>query len=97
MAKKGDRLEVLPPEPVDDERTPLLHESNGAPPEHDHDLEARAEQEQREHDAGTTPVAEEPSTKKLVLTMSSLWLSTFFAALGVNVYPFIDLTKLTFS
>ena len=83
MAKGNGKLEVLPPQPVAaDERSPLLGDASEQHPVHDDDLEAQAEQEQREHDAGTVPLAEEPSTKKLVLTMSSLWVSTFFAALG---------------
>ena len=61
MSKKDDHLKVLPPQPVSDERTPLLAESNGQPREQDDNLEAQAQQEQREHDAGTTPIAEEPN------------------------------------
>lgn len=81
MAKKTGSLEVLSPQPVNDERTPLLGESGG-----DGDgLEAQAEQEQREHAVGATPVADEPSTRKLLLTMWSLWVSTFFAALDATV------------
>ena len=78
-------LTVMEPEPVVDERSPLLRRySNGqAHDEQDtEDLEALARQERREHDVGCVPVADEPSTRKLVLTMGSMWLSTFFAALG---------------
>ena len=82
MARADDKLKVLAPQPVADERSPLLGEESEQPSGYDDELEAQAEQEQREHDAGATPIAEEPSTKKLVLTMGSLWLSTFFAALG---------------
>lgn len=81
MAKKDD-LEVLPPLPVADERSPLLGERSDQPPNDDAGLEAQAEQELREHEVGATPIADEPSTKKLVVTMASLWVSTFFAALG---------------
>lgn len=80
-------LQVVEPEPVD-ERSPLLHRhSNGeACEEQDTEaLEAQARQERREHDAGVVPVADEPSTRKLVLTMGSLWLGTFFAALGMCI------------
>lgn len=89
MARTEDGLKVVAPhpvedneqtKPVDDERTPLLGRRGGA--EVDGALEAQAEQEQREHDAGATPIAEEPSTGKLVTTMSCLWLVTFFAAMG---------------
>lgn len=78
--KKKDSLNVVPPEPVD-ERSPLLDNANGHPTEQE-TLDAQAEQEIREHEAGTVPLAEEPSTKKLLLTMGSLWVTTFFAALG---------------
>ena len=85
MAKKDD-MKVLAPQPIaTDERSPLLGERSDQPPPYSNDdagLEAQAEQEQREYDAGATVVADEPSTKKLVVTMASLWVSTFFAALG---------------
>ena len=83
MAKKDD-IKVLAPEPIASERSPLLGErSDQIPYQNDEaGLEAQAEQEQREYDAGATVVADEPSTKKLVVTMASLWVSTFFAALG---------------
>lgn len=80
-------LQVVEPEPVD-ERSPLLHRhSNGeACEEQDTEaLEAQARQERREYDAGAVPVADELSTRKLVLTMGSLWLGTFFAALGMYI------------
>ena len=88
MAKTNDDgLKVMAPEPVTaDERSPLLSQAGGQRPEDGDALEAQAEQEQREYDAGAVPIADEPSTKKLLLTMSSLWLSTFFAALG-NTSP----------
>jgi hypothetical protein len=78
-------LTVVEPLPVD-ERSPLLHRhSNGEACEEQDDeaLEAQARQERREHDVGVVPIADEPSTRKLVLTMGSMWLSTFFAALGM--------------
>lgn len=90
MSKKRDSLQVMSPQPESDERTPLLgDQQNGSAPEDDennqNDLEAQAEQEQREHDVGAQPLAEEPSTKKLVITMGSLWMSTFFAALDATI------------
>ena len=83
MARKESGLKVVEPQPISDERTPLLDEQNGQPRE-ESELEAQAEQEQREYDANSVPIADEPSTRKLVMTMSSLWLSTFFAALGTT-------------
>ncbi|QIX02314.1 hypothetical protein AMS68_007831 [Peltaster fructicola] len=70
-------LQEVPPEPVD-ENTPLLRGDEDA-------LEAQAQQERREHDVNSVPIADEPSTLTLLLTMSSLWLSTFFAALDTTV------------
>jgi len=87
-------LNPLEPEPID-ERSPLLGEhingngnGNGnVGEEQDADadaLEAQAEQERREYEVGATVVAEEPSTRKLLVTMGALWLGTFFAALGMS-------------
>ena len=94
MAKKGSGMKVLPPEPVADERTHLLGESNEQFPANDYGLEAQAEQELREYDVGATPIAEEPSTRKLVFTMGSLWLSTFFCCNGyadhITSLPYMD-------
>ncbi|KXL46306.1 hypothetical protein M433DRAFT_144085 [Acidomyces richmondensis BFW] len=69
-----------------DECTPLLAngDSPGASAE-ESGLEAQAERERREYDARATPIADEPSTGRLVATMSSLWFSTFFAALDATV------------
>jgi len=89
MPRKEPPLQVIDPLPVDDEQTPLLaqHDATTAKP---HDvspegsaLEAQASQELREHEAGSVPVADEPTTGKLLMTMGSLWLSTIFAALGM--------------
>lgn len=32
-------------------------------------------------------LAEEPSTSKLIITMGSIWVSVFFAALGMPCHP----------
>jgi MFS family permease len=90
MPKTKDGLKVLPPQPVDngaDERTTLLsdQQQNGGHAETNGSLEAQAEQEQREHDAGATPVVEEPSATRLLLTMGTLWMGTFFAALDSTI------------
>ena len=80
MARTEDGLKIVQPVPVDDERTPLLEDHPGA----HNSLEAQADQEIREHDAGTTPVADEPTTGKLLATMVPLWMVTFFAAMGMH-------------
>ncbi|KAK3049953.1 hypothetical protein LTR09_008873 [Extremus antarcticus] len=86
MAKRNDSLKVLAPEPVDaDEHSPLLGRTDGQQRDGEDTLEAQAEQEQREHDVGAVPIADEPSTRKLLLTMSSLWVCTFFAALDATI------------
>ncbi|KAK4957927.1 hypothetical protein LTR10_004350 [Elasticomyces elasticus] len=97
MARKEDDLQVIDPLPLSDEQTPLLSKQNGSSPHRRNSivpaeadplgdqLEAQASQEQREHDAGTVPVADEPTTGKLLMTMGSLWLSTVFAALDSTI------------
>nr|POF17805.1 multidrug resistance protein fnx1 [Quercus suber] len=83
MARTDDGLKVLPPQPEADERSPLLGNSNDE--SQDASVEAQAEQEQREHDANAVPLAEEPSTAKLLVIMSSMWMGTFLAALDATV------------
>jgi len=87
MSQKRSSMQVLPPEPESDERSPLLthDQQHGSSDDQDDELEAQAEQEQREHDVNNAPLADEPSTKELLLTMGSLWLSTFFAALDATI------------
>ncbi|KXS99700.1 hypothetical protein AC578_9904 [Pseudocercospora eumusae] len=85
---RKDRLQTLDPEPID-ERSPLLLQ-NGQPASGDgaaneNSLEAQAQREVREYDAGHVPLAEEPSTLKLLRTMGSLWIVSFFAALDTTV------------
>lgn len=85
-AERGSKdLTPVEPVPEADERSPLLAGGSRAQEEQDDTeaLEARARQERREYDANTVPVADEPRTKRLVLTMGSMWMSTFFAALGM--------------
>ncbi|KAK6442317.1 hypothetical protein LTR95_001449 [Oleoguttula sp. CCFEE 5521] len=81
--KRG--LQEVAPLPIADERTPLLADGEGAEDQDEEALEARAAQERREYETNAVPIADEPSTKKLVLTMSSLWFSTFFAALDATI------------
>jgi hypothetical protein len=58
------------------ERTPLVRdeEQNGSPVEDGGQDGAQQ--------ADDVPLAEEPSTKKLLAIMGALWLGSFFAALG---------------
>lgn len=82
MSNRKDVLRELPPEPLD-EQSPLLG-ANGRANEQD-SLEAQAEQEVREYNEGAVPLAEEPSTLKLLSIMGSLWVTTFFAALDTTI------------
>ncbi|KAK1037428.1 hypothetical protein LTR33_016224 [Friedmanniomyces endolithicus] len=95
MPRKEPPLEVIDPLPIDDEQTPLLAQHDATTAKH-HDvspedgtveeqLEAQASQELREHEAGSVPVADKPTTGKLLMTMGSLWLSTIFAALDSTI------------
>lgn len=87
---KRQSLQSLPPEPID-ETTSLLHpnqdgqNTGSLPAENLSELEAQAEQERREYETGHVPLAAEPSTRKLLATMSSLWVVTFFAALDTTI------------
>ncbi len=88
-------------EAIADEQTPLLsngHANGAVSPKHyrresvpaeaaslDAQLEALAERERREYSANATPIADEPSTGRVLMTMSALWLSTIFAALDSTI------------
>jgi hypothetical protein len=65
------------------ERTPLLRdeEQNGSPVE-----DGGQDGTQQADDV---PLAEEPSTKKLLATMGAMWLGSFFAALGKSSIFFV--------
>lgn len=60
------------------ERSPLLQdeEQNGRP--------AQNGNHGASQDNTDTPLAEEPSTRKLLGIMSAMWLGSFFAALGMK-------------
>ncbi|CAK4032561.1 Multidrug resistance fnx1 [Lecanosticta acicola] len=85
MARKKDPLQELPPEPVVDERSPLLANGSGNDNDQETLLTHQAEQERREYESGTVPLASEPTFQTLLATMSSLWVTTFFAALDTSV------------
>ena len=85
MTTTRAHLTVLTPEPIDDERTALLNASDEGERDDVAGLEAQARREQREIQDHDIPIADEPSTKMLLVTMSGLWLSTFFAALDATV------------
>lgn len=72
MARNEDGLRVVTPEPVDEEQRPLLD------PEHPEEGHGTIE---RPHGADI-PIAEEPSTWRLLTIVGSMWLGSFFAALG---------------
>lgn len=76
MPETEDGLTVLPPSPLEDEQRPLLDTASGQP-------NHGTIQETPEGLEGNVPIADEPSTKKIVLIMGCLWLGSFFAALGM--------------
>lgn len=68
-----------------DEQSPLL--SNGKTQAQDSGtIEHGADRSEDGSSDGETdvPIAEEPSTAKLVLVLSSIWLGCFLAALGIG-------------
>ncbi|KAI7191581.1 putative major facilitator superfamily transporter [Hortaea werneckii] len=87
--KVNGNLTYVEPQPINttNERTPLLnHDQNGTTAsDQPTSLESQAAQEQREHDAGTVPLADEPPLSRLLATMSCLWLATFFAAMDSTI------------
>lgn len=78
MPRTEDGLAVLPPSPVEDEQRPLLDTASGQP-------NHGTMQEEQMADGGESnvPIAEEPSTKKIILIIGSMWIGSFFAALGM--------------
>lgn len=78
MARTEDGLRVLPPSPVHEEEQPLL---NNADSQADHGTIERGPDGAQE---SNVPIPEEPSTKRIVLIIGSMWLGSFFAALGAS-------------
>lgn len=68
------------------ERTPLLDEENRLTNGHDIESESETNTAKPTDGADEVVLAEDPDTKKLILTMSAIWLGVFFAALGQ--FPF---------
>ena len=64
------------------EHSPLLGQQNGSANGHAVDPEDQSNAIVQTDGADEVILAEEPSTKKLVLTMVAIWLGVFFAALG---------------
>jgi len=58
------------------ERSPLLTEVEPIPESNGSESQPRAEE------SYDTPLVEEPSTKRLVLTLGSIWVGVFLSALG---------------
>ena len=75
----------MSPPPEDEqpsEHSPLLGKSNGSANGHIVDPEDQSNANPQTDGADEVVLAEEPSTRKLVLTMVAIWLGVFFAALG---------------
>lgn len=69
------------------ERSPLLGQQNGPANGHVVDPEDQSNTNVQTDGADEVVLAEEPSTRKLVLTMVAIWLGVFFAALGKPISP----------
>ena len=66
------------------ERSPLLGRENGSPDGHIVDSEYQQANAQSDG-ADDTVLAEEPSTTKLVITLSAMWIGCYFAALDTSI------------
>ncbi|KAK4984827.1 hypothetical protein LTR66_000438 [Elasticomyces elasticus] len=85
MSRTKSGLNVLPPTPVDEhEAQPLLADNNGQPRDNG-TIEREAEQISEGDAVGNVPLAKEPSTGKILLTLGTLWCSVFFAALDSTI------------
>lgn len=71
MARKKEGLKVLSPTPMGEQETDALLGAQNDQARDNGTIEAQAEQERREYEANSVPIADEPSTKKLVVTMGS--------------------------
>lgn len=74
-------LTAVAPEPVDDEQRPLLDEQH---PDHGTISQEQAAWENGEAQENGVPIAEEPSTGRILLVMLPLFLCAFLAAMGKN-------------
>ena len=63
------------------ERSPLLSKPNGDTNGH---VAANSDQDSPSLSVDGVVLAEEPSTAKLALTMGTIWVGVFFAALGTE-------------
>ena len=72
------------PEASNDEQSPLLGGDNSKKVDNG-TIESGSDQDDSLDDNGDAPVSEEPSTKKLIAVMSSIWLGSFLAALDTTV------------
>lgn len=76
---------MLPPSPVEEEQRPLLDPNH---PEEGHGTIARESRdggeggEYGEDGEADVPIAEEPTTWKLITIIGAVWIGSFFAALG---------------
>jgi hypothetical protein len=72
--------------PAEEQRTPVVPNERTAllQPHDDEDLEGRAPNGSQQRDDDTdTPIAEEPSTRKLIILMGSIWVGVFCNAIGM--------------
>ncbi|MCJ1241553.1 hypothetical protein MMC14_009558 [Varicellaria rhodocarpa] len=72
------------PEASNDEQSPLLGGDNSKSVDNG-TIERGSEQSDSPDNDGETPISEEPSTKKLIAVMSSIWFGSFLAALDTTI------------
>lgn len=76
MAAEQDNIRVLPPSPIDEQR-PLLGDNDQ---QADHGTIDRDVAGQEEEGDGEVP--DEPTTAKITIIMWSMWVGSFWAAMG---------------
>ena len=79
-----DGLRVLPPSPIEDEQRPLL---DNADTQANHGAIDRDSAGQEE-DGEDVPIAEEPTTARVMVIMVCMWMGSFWAAMGGFVLYF---------
>lgn len=75
------------------ERTPLLHEVPPEPLPED----SQQDVERNEVDHVDTPLAQDLSTGKLILTLGSIWVGVFLNALGTLELPVVSISNANFA
>jgi hypothetical protein len=78
-SRQDDDMQVLPPSPLHDEEEPLLGGNGATRP--DHGTLSR-DCDGQEEDGEGSAVPDEPTTAKVMIIMWSMWMGSFWAAMG---------------